>query len=192
MVTILMALVPFLPELLKLFRAKQDNAHELAMMDKQLELERLKGAQGHQDLQLNAQLQEILTSIQAETAEALSARQMYQQTPSFGVQILDKAQAINMPAWIWVPVFWAFGFLDWVRGIVVPAIAVTVVALYVTIKIAAVQALTESEIPIVQAVAATYTDRDFEILLAVVSFYLGNRLRKAVFGGGTDNNTTGR
>lgn len=48
LITILSALggglLRLLPELLALFNKKTDNGHELAMMDKQVELEKLKGA----------------------------------------------------------------------------------------------------------------------------------------------------
>lgn len=192
MISLLMALVPFFPEVLKLFRTRQDNRHELAMMDKQAELERLKIEGDFKARQLDAQTQEVLMGIQAQLADMVSAREVYQKTPSFGVQLLDKAHAINMRSWVWVPVFWAFSLLDFVRGAVVPGIAISIVALYISTKYAAIEAFVVEGQSTAQAVANTYTTTDFEILTAVVSFYLGNRLRKAVFGGSADNNASGK
>ena len=179
LISLIMALVPFFPEVLKLFKGHQDNRQELALIDKQIQLQQLKGDQTYA---LQAANNEVLLTLQDQLVslqESTSARAMYADQKSFGVQLIDKLAVMpNVRPMAWLPVWYLFAILDFLRGIVVPGIAIFVVGNYIYFK---------------QGTFATtgFEDQDYELLVAVVSFYLGNRVRKAVFGGGADNNRGG-
>ncbi|CAB4142809.1 hypothetical protein UFOVP435_24 [uncultured Caudovirales phage] len=179
MLSLLMALVPFLPEVMKLFKNSQDNRQELALVDKQIQLQELKGNQTHA---LQAANNEVLLTLQDQLTamqETASARAMYSDQKSFGVQLIDKLSAMpNISTAAWLPVWYAFAVLDLLRGAVVPVIALFIVGNYIYMKQATFQAI-------------GFGDYDYELLTAIISFYLGNRVRKAVFGGGTDNSVKG-
>lgn len=161
---------PFLPELFKYLHRKADNAHELAMMDKRLAA----GAAEH-----SWRLEEI--NAQADIEEARVLRQPQQ---SFGVEILDRAQASLHPA-LWVPVFWAFSVLDWLSGFVRPGITYFVVAGYLAYKAAMFSMLTGPRFDNEWsgAVAQLWTEQDYAVLSLVLAFWFGHRSYKAVFGG---------
>jgi hypothetical protein len=59
-------LLRFLPELLKLFTLKQDNSHELAMMDKQIELQKLNADNAYRVQEKQVDSAEILALMDAQ------------------------------------------------------------------------------------------------------------------------------
>ena len=95
---------PFIPEVIKLFRQKADNAHELAVLQMQAQLA---------EKQHLYRMEEI--SSQADIAEMQTLRQPQQ---SFGVQILDAAA--HWPKMVILPVFYLFAVLDFINGIIRP------------------------------------------------------------------------
>lgn len=163
---------PFLPEVVKYFTRKQDNEHELKM----LEL-RLKGA-----------AQEHLWRMEEITAQAdiAEAKEIHKPQPSFGVQILDRATNSLKPAY-WIPVFWLFSFLDFICGMVRPTITYTAFGFYIAYKFAAYnlmfQVVEPGTLTIAQAVANLWGEQDWAILTLVLSYYFGLRSYKATFGG---------
>jgi len=159
---------PFLPQVVKLFQQKIDNAHELAMMKLRLEM----ASQEHL-----WRMEEINAS--ADIAEAAALHRPQQ---SFGVQLLDAAKGSNMSSWTTVPVFWLFALLDLISGLVRPAITYGVVAFYMAVKYAQFQAYSKLTAPL-DALRATWTDNDWGVLVLVLSFWFGNRTARAVFGG---------
>jgi hypothetical protein len=59
-------LLRFLPELLKFFTLKQDNSHELAMMDKQIELQKLNADNAYRAQEKALDSSEILALMDAQ------------------------------------------------------------------------------------------------------------------------------
>lgn len=170
---------PFLPEVLKYFNRKADNAHELAMMKL-----RLDAAQAEHTWRM----EEI--SAQADIAEAV---ELHKPQPSFGVQILDRAQASLHPA-LWVPVFWLFALLDFVSGFVRPGVTWAVVGGYLAYKAALYSTLTGERFGNDWAGAMTqvWTEQDYAVLSMVLAFWFGGRIYKAVFGGNASHGAPGR
>lgn len=180
MIAILSALLgfagPFLPELIKFFRQKQDNLHELSILELQGKL----AEKGHL-----YKMEEL--NINADIAEMNVLRQPQQ---SFGVQILDAAK--DWPKMFILPVFYLFAFLDFVAGFVRPSITYAVTGFYLVYK----WALYEQAIKLHAnewnvAILSIWTESDFSILLLVLGYYFGARTVKASFGGSGNTSRAG-
>ena len=163
---------PFLPEVLKWFTRKQDNAHELAMMEMRLKA----GAQEHlwrmEEINANADIAEM--------------KALHQPTPSLGVKLLDAAEG-KYPVWVIVPVFWLFSLLDWTVGMVRPAITIAIVAFYMTYRYARFRLMESLVSPDTNAwsvFAQSWGEYDWAVLTMVLSFWFGGRIAKQAFGWG--------
>lgn len=170
---------PFLPELFKWLNRKADNAHELEMMRMRLEAAASEHAWRMEEINATADIEE--------------AKVIRQPQESFGVQILDKAQASLHPA-LWVPVFWLFSVLDFVSGFVRPGITWAVVGGYLAYKLALYRELTgiRYENTFEGAMLQVWTEQDYAVLSMVLAFWFGGRIYKAVYGGNACNGAPGR
>lgn len=164
---------PLLPEVIKWFNRRQENAHELAMLEAQAKL----NAQEHQ-----ARLAEISAA-----ADIAIEQAVHQPQQSFGVQLLDAAKSANLPAWVFVPAFWLFAVLDFVTGLVRPVMAYTMLGFYYAMKWAQYTVAKSYSTTPAEAVIGVWTTDDMALLLGVVSFYVGGRVAKTAFGGSTLN-----
>ena len=170
---------PFLPEVFKFFQRSQDNKHELAMMEIRMKMA------GQEHLY---RMEEI--SAQADIAEA---RELHKPIPSFGVQILDKAQASLHPV-IWVPIFWLFSLLDLFSSSVRPGIAWLFASGYMLYKVALFHELTGPRFQALWSSAVTqiWVPDDYAILSLVLAYYFGIRAHKATFGGNASHGERGK
>lgn len=166
---------PFIPELLKLFRQKQDNAHELAILQMQAQLA---------EKQHLYKMEEI--SSQADIAEAQTLRQPQQ---SFGVQLLDAA--VGWPKLAILPVFYAFALLDWINGIIRPGVTASMVGFYLAFKWSQLELAKIRMGDYAQAVQAIWTENDFAVLMLCLGYYFGQRAMKTVFGGSANTSRSG-
>lgn len=162
---------PFLPELLKFFTRKQDNAHELALMEMRLKA----GAQEHL-----WKMEEI--NAQADIAEA---KELHKPQQSFGIQLLDKAHDSGMSPWLVGPVFYLFAALDFVNGMVRPTIAYASFGFYIMYKWATYATLTgpRFENTPESAIIQLWGEQDWAVLTLVLSYFFGARVAKMAFGG---------
>lgn len=163
-------LAPFLPELLKWFTRKQDNAHEIAMTKLRLEA----ASQEH-----IWRLEEINATADIAEMKALHAPQ-----PSLGVKLLDAADG-KYPAWTIVPIFWLFGLLDWLSGMVRPAVTYAAFTFYMTVKFARfrlMESVVSSDTQWYELVARMWDGNDMAVLTLVLSYWFGNRIAQKAFG----------
>ncbi len=160
---------PFLPEVVKIFRERQENAHEKDMMELRLK---------HAAAEHAWRMEEINT--QADIAEMQTLRQPQ---PSFGVQILDAARDSKFPTWMTLPVFWLFAFLDFASGMVRPSVTYAIVAFYMAVKYAIYLQAVKLTGQWTEAVQQVWDQDDKAILLFVLMFWFGQRAVKAAFGG---------
>lgn len=162
---------PLLPELIKFFRQKQDNLHELAMLEA-----RLKYAQ-YEHLW---RMEEINVKADIEETSVLHGKQQ-----SFGVQLLDASEKwaeSQWGKWLVTPAFYLFAFLDFLNGMVRPVIAYSAFGFYMAYKVAIYQmALRHSDS--VSAILQTWGENDWAVLMTVIGFFFGQRMVKAAFGG---------
>jgi len=179
MLTILSALIgfagPFVPELLKFFKQKEDNKHELAVLA--LQAEAAKSAHTYK-------MDEI--GIQADMVEMQTLHQPQQ---SFGVQILDAAK--DWPKFLIVPVFYLFAFLDIISGLVRPVVTFSVVGFYLVYKYALFDMARSTGNIWQQAATMVWNENDLGILFLVLGFYFGARTVKATFGGSSNTGRAG-
>lgn len=170
---------PFIPEVIKFLNQRQALAHEREMMGLRLQYGNAEHAW---------RMEEINT--QADIAEAQMLRQPQ---PSFGVQILDRAKESMSPI-LWVPVFWAFAFLDFVTGMVRPTIAYCAFGFYMVYRWSCMELLRDAtgDMGRLEAAAKVWNENDWAVLMMVLAFYFGERTRKAVFGGSTGTAHAGR
>lgn len=179
MLTILSALLgfagPFIPELIRIFHRKQDNQHELAMMEMQAKF----ALQDHL-----YKMEEI--NIRADIAETTV---IHQPTPSFGVQLLDAAK--DWPKIVIIPVFYLFSFLDFVSGFVRPGVTYLMVGFYLFYKWSMFDIVKLDHAMWQSAVLSVWTENDWAVLLLVLSFYFGQRTVKAAFGGSASTGKAG-
>lgn len=162
---------PFLPEVFKFFTRKQDNAHELALLEMRLKA----GAQEHL-----WKMEEINA-----TADIAEAKELHRPQQSFGVQLLDKAHDANMGPWLIGPAFYLFTLLDLVNGLVRPVIAYTSFGGYLAYKWAMFDTLTgpRFEASTSSAITQTWGEQDWAVLTLVLSYFFGARVAKMAFGG---------
>jgi hypothetical protein len=180
MLTILASILgfagPFIPELIKIFRSKQDNAHELSIL--KLQADNAEKAHLYKVDELN---------ISADITEMQTLRQPQQ---SFGVQILDAAK--DWPKVFVIPVFYMFAFLDFVTGMVRPAVTYSVVGFYFVYKWAMFDLAIKNSGGVWQtAMALTWTESDWALLLSTVSYWFGSRVVKSAFGGSSNTGRSG-
>lgn len=168
-------LAPFLPDLLGMGQSWLDHKYEKEMLTLRF---------GQEAKKAEWKMQEI--ELQAQSAEMLSARKPHQ---SYGVKLLEAADRAESTVWRWSfnVVFIAFSFLDWLISSVRPVVTYWCFGLYALVKMAAVYitytASAKFSEGIVEALSktalneATFTTFDQDMLLLVVGFWFGNRLR---------------
>lgn len=172
-------MAPFLPEVLKYFNRKQDNAHELAMMEM-----RLKNA----SYEHSWRMEEI--NAQADISEMQVLRKPQQ---SFGVQLLDAAKPYadkTWGKWLLTPVFYLFSMLDILTGLVRPSITYAAFGFYIAFKWALFTTLTAGN-STEAALLMAWGEQDWGVLVLVISYWFGARTAKAVFGGSTQTSYKG-
>jgi len=168
-------LAPFIPDLLGMGKGWLDHKQELEAMRLRAELAREEHAY---------RLEEIRT--QADMADMREARRPHK---SYGVQLLDKAGESQGMLWRWVfnLAFASFAFLDWIIASVRPGITYWAFGLYALSKAAG--------LVMIYPIAAKYSDGavdalfrvlhneaaftafDQDMLILVLTFWFGNRLR---------------
>lgn len=142
-----------LPEVLALFGKKQDNAHELAMMDKQLDLQRLQVAQ----TQAQAADAQTATAARDAAEQALALIGAQQGIVNAQMQKID------------VRIVDALNFL------VRPVVTYIFFSLYVAVKVCAL-GIALQQADAAHAVASSWTPDDAEILAGILSFWFVGRV----------------
>jgi len=136
------------PELIKLWKAKEDRKHELAIMDKQMAAQQA-GITGRLDeIGINADVQDMAN--------------VYQQAqtgiPDTGIKWVDAA-------------------LEIINALVRPTITYIYFGLYLTVKYANYQIMkVQQTLNWKEAVLANWTDFDGAMLAAILGFWFGNRM----------------
>ncbi len=160
---------PFLPEMLKYFNKKQDNAHELAMMDKQAALA---------EKQAGWRMDELI--VNADAAETL---ELHKPMSSFGVQLLDAAKGQGLSGWALYPAFYLFSLMDFLSGMVRPGITYAAFGFYMSVKWAELQIAKANNSALSAALLQVWSSEDRAIVILVLSYWFGHRSAKAAFGG---------
>jgi hypothetical protein len=159
---------PFLPEVVKYFQRRQDNEHELAMLNLQMQ----RGALEH-----TYRMEEI--NAYADLAESV---EIHKPTESFGVQLLDAAKGNALSGWALYPAFYLFALLDFVSGLVRPGITYAAFGFYVSVKWAELSIALQGS-GLSAALLQVWGAEDRAIVLLVLSYWFGHRSAKAAFGG---------
>lgn len=164
-------LSPFIPDLIKIFRAKQDYAHELAMRELDRQIQREVGI-----IDMNK------TLAASDVQDAISARQM---GPVYGLKLLDALD--KEKGWFMKMIkgglIWALSIIEVMNGLIRPSIAYLVVGLWVALKLSqayfAYKAGFDGSALDAAAVAMTtiWSDHDFLMLEYVMGFFFGARHR---------------
>ena len=168
---------PFLPEALKYFQRKQDNAHELAMMDLQMK---------SRENDHTYRMEEIVT--QGDISEMV---ELHKPTQSFGVQLLDAAKGYNLSGWALYPAFYLFSFMDFISGMVRPGITYAAFGFYMSVKWAQMQMWKAGGTDTATAILQMWSSEDRAIVILVLSYWFGQRSAKSAFGGSTMNSSRG-
>jgi hypothetical protein len=169
---------PFLPELLKFFKARQDQQFELQRMEMQFK---------YAEKEHIWKLEEINAA-----ADIAEQQRLYQPMQSFGVQLLDAAKGHAFGKWAIVPAFYLFTLLDFLSGMVRPTVTYAFVGFYLLYKWARFELMagvSDKSFTWAEGVVNVWGETDYQILVLVLSFWFGQRIAKAVFGGSA---STGR
>ncbi len=164
---------PFLPEVFKFLNRKADQGHERAMIELRQRGAADEAAWRMAEIEGRADIEE--------------ARVIHKPMRSYGVQLLDAAADKGLPLWLLTPILYAFGFLDFLAGMVRPAITYAVVGGYLLQKYARyhlLQTATGENFDWAMAVNNLWTEQDFAVLTLVLSYWFGNRVAKHAFGWG--------
>jgi len=140
-------LLRMLPELLGFLNKKADNAHELAMLDRQIAIEHAKGAEARATAQVQGDIDQVLALIQAQQAALVSQMQ------KTGIRIVD-----------------ALNFL------VRPLTTYILLTLYVLHKIGGALTLYAATDSVTQVFVQIYTQEDFALLSGILSFWFVSRV----------------
>jgi len=152
MLTALGAIFGFLgslaPELIKLYKAKEDRKHELAVMDKQME---------SQKLGLSAKLEEV--NINADVQDMANVYQQAQAgVPDTGIK-------------------WVDAVLEIINSLVRPTITYVYFWLYLVVKYTNYGIMkAQQNLDWKAAIAASWNDFDGAMLAAILGFWFGNRM----------------
>lgn len=165
---------PFLPELLKWFRDKDDKKHELELFRLQMEFASKEHAFKMAELDAVADIEE--------------AKVLHQPMQSYGVQLIDAADKwanTKWGKWLITPAFYIFVILDFIAGIVRPGITVAVVAFYIAYKWQMLQSAGGN-------IASVWGDNDWAMVTLVLSYWFGHRAFKASYGGSATHGAPGK
>jgi hypothetical protein len=163
-------LAPFCGEAVKFFQRRQDNEHELKMLTLQMQ-------KGQQEHLWRAEEIRIEGDIKAEIAETAEIHKPMQ---SFGVQLLDAAQD-KLAGWALYPAFYLFVALDFLSGLVRPAITYAAFGFYMAVKWAELEIARQSS-SLSAALLNVWGAEDRAIVLLVLGFWFGNRQHLKAFG----------
>ena len=155
MLTIISAIIGFvggfIPELLKLWNKKEDNKHELAVLDKQIEANRLLHEQKLEEINTQADIKESIALYEASKIE---------QT---GVKWADVFLAVYNGTVRPTITYGFVGLYMWVKF--------TMIYTYMWIQ----------ELPAIQTAQAVWTEFDNSALMLVLGYYFGQRMAQKVF-----------
>lgn len=164
---------PFLPECVKYFQRKQDNAHELAMLKMQIE----KGSQEHlwraEEIRLEGEVK----------ADVEDTKRLSEPQHSFGVQMLDAAKGLDLSPWILYPAFILYVIVDALSAAVRPGITYAAFGFYMAVKWAELSIARANASGLSAALLNVWGQEDRAIVFLVLSYWFGHRAAKAAFGG---------
>ncbi len=141
----------FIPELLKFLNKRQDNAHELAMLDKQIEAQRLLHTQKLEEINTEADIKESVALYEASKIEPVGVK--------WADALLSVYNGTVRPT-----VTYAFaGLYLWVK----------LVMIYTYIWI--------QKLPQIQVIQQVWTEFDNSVLMLVLGFWFGSRMAAKVF-----------
>lgn len=135
------------PEILKWLDRKNERAHELALLDKNIEADKARGAQRERELNLEAEITRVSEGLGA-LREALAGQ--FQKT---GV-----------------------AFIDGLNVSVRPVITYLFFLLYAAVKVAAYMAVLKAGGGWGEAVKAVWTEADMALWSAILNFYFLGRV----------------
>lgn len=160
---------PFLPEALKYYTRKQDNEHELAVLNLQIQ----KGNQEHL-----WRMDELAVVADSKEFEVVHSPQK-----SFGVQLLDAAKGHSLSGWALYPAFYLFCLLDFISGFVRPGITYAAFGFYMLVKWAELTIAKAHNSALSAALLQVWSSEDRAIVVLVLSYWFGHRSAKQAFGG---------
>lgn len=140
-------LMRLLPELISFFNKKTDNAHELAMLDRQFELEKTRAQSRMEEIQVSGDYSQALALLDTQK-EAL--RGQMQRT---GIRIVDM-----------------------LNFLVRPLTTYYMLILYGVFKVALFAVTVNSGIPVFDTIVRVYDEEDRAILSGILSFWFVGRV----------------
>jgi hypothetical protein len=179
--TLLGFLGPFIPELLKTWNRKQDNAQELAILRLQGDLAKEQASYRRDEISLQG-------NFDLDKSELVA---VHAPVASFGVQVLDAAAHSNLPFWVIWPVFWLFAFMDWLNASVRPVITYWIVGFYTYYKWSILSLGHEGGNDLRATVIANWSENDWAVLMLCLGYFFGQRAAKAAFGGSASTGRAG-
>jgi len=146
----------FVPELIKLFKDKQDKKHELAVMKLQIEQATILHGQKLEEIAAEGQIQADLKA--------------YDYAPVFQPEPKGKLESVIMTL--------VYAFNSLVR----PIITYAFVGLYGWIKYAQFKLISATSSNVFEAVVRIWTDTDAGFVAMVIMFWFGGRQMTKTFG----------
>lgn len=162
-------LAPFLPDFLGIARAWMDDRHERKMMDLRLQ---------HAEKAHDWRMEELDLKVTA--SDRISAR-TESKKPGFGIQLLEASRHAEgvVSKWAFNVAFGLYTMVDWISATVRPTVTYWLVGLYGAIKLSTIYLLYQAEGSIATALQydSVWTPFDSELLMLVIAFWFGGRLR---------------
>ncbi len=142
-----------IPEALTFFDKKNDRKHELAMLDKQVAADTLRGSQALEKTKVEGDISQTVKGMEA-----------------FVEAVKGQAKPLENTGSKWI------NFVNGLNQSVRPVIAYLLVSAYLTIKIMGCVALWQDGVVAMDIAKIMYTEDDQAILAGVLNFYFLNRV----------------
>lgn len=150
-------LMRLLPEILNFLNKKTDNAHELAMLDKQIELQKTKAADDRATLEVQGDQARMTVMTEGEIKMQLS------QMDAIREALKDQMQKTG------------FAFVDILNFLVRPGTTCFYLGLYGAVKVATIVIACQMTDPW-HAILLCWTDDDKAVLSGILSFWFVGRV----------------
>lgn len=155
---------PLLPKIFDYFQRKQDNAHELQVLNLRSSIAAQE--QTWRMAEINAK------------ADAVEQILVHKTEPSFGIALLDAVAKLGWGKVATIPAFYIFIILDFLTRAVRPAATYAMFSFYIFYKIALFNIMIEvsdASFTWANGISRLWSEEDWAFLTLVASYWFGHR-----------------
>ena len=158
----------FVPDIIGFFKKRQDNAHEIAMLDAQVKWAKEATTWKAQEIREKG-----------DTAAFVAAQRAGEKQPTMGVTLLDGLKDSGFPSWAMAPLICLFGLLAFLVAFVRPGVTYALVIFYIGYKVALFKVLVAGGgITSAGVFVQLWNEHDWILLDGILGYWFGWRVKK--------------